>query len=83
MPGPAVCEACGNVVEPVPIVYGYPSVETFEAAQAGELVLGGCVADDTSAQLACPLCENGISTRADDDDDEEVGAFLSYELMDD
>jgi transcription initiation factor TFIIIB Brf1 subunit/transcription initiation factor TFIIB len=81
-PNPVVCDACGNVVVPVPIVYGYPTPETFAAAQAGELVLGGCVSDDTSAQLACALCENVIATRADDDD-EEVGAFLSYQLMDD
>lgn len=27
----------------VPIAYGYPSSELFEAAERGEVVLGGCV----------------------------------------
>ena len=37
---PVNCSVCNGRV--VPIVYGSPSCELFEAAERGEVVLGGC-----------------------------------------
>lgn len=37
---PLRCPICNGKV--VPIVYGEPSCELFEAAERGEVVLGGC-----------------------------------------
>ncbi len=53
--GPA-CPECGtNHV--VPIAYGYPSSETFEAAQRGELMLGGCMVGVGNPTHHCKACE--------------------------
>ena len=35
------CPVCGAAS--VPIAYGYPDLELFEAADRGEVALGGCV----------------------------------------
>jgi hypothetical protein len=35
------CPECGSNEYVVPIVYGYPSEELFEAADRGEVCLGG------------------------------------------
>ncbi len=35
------CPKCGST-KTVPILYGYPSYEAFEAAERGEILLGGC-----------------------------------------
>jgi hypothetical protein len=40
----------------VPIVFGYPMPETFEAAERGEVVLGGCVIDGNEPTARCPHC---------------------------
>lgn len=40
----------------VPILYGLPSHEAFEAEERGELVIGGCM-DDASVDLGCPKCD--------------------------
>ena len=36
-----VCPKCRSD-RTVPILYGYPSHEAFEAEERGELILGGC-----------------------------------------
>ena len=36
-----ICPKCGST-KTVPILYGYPSYEAFEAAERGEILLGGC-----------------------------------------
>jgi len=38
----------------VPVVYGLPTPETFEKAQRGEAVLGGCTPSLVGG--VCPLC---------------------------
>jgi hypothetical protein len=45
-PAGSPCPRCGRPM--VPIVYGYPTPETFESAERGEVVIGGCApnADD-------------------------------------
>lgn len=41
----------------IPIVYGPPGFEVFEAADRGEARLGGCVVDGEEPHWACPVCE--------------------------
>lgn len=41
----------------VPIVYGFPTEETFEEADKGNVVLGGCIIDFDDPQWACVLCK--------------------------
>lgn len=49
------CVACGGE-RFVPIVFGYPLPETFEAAERGEVVLGGCIVSDDDPKVACAAC---------------------------
>ena len=49
----------------MPLVYGLPSPELFEAAERGEAVLGGCVVEPGPvARWACPACGHGLSATA-------------------
>jgi endogenous inhibitor of DNA gyrase (YacG/DUF329 family) len=50
------CPSCAAEVTPVPIVYGYPTVDAFEEADAGRLHLGGCIVTDDDPEFACPAC---------------------------
>ncbi len=53
------CPNCGERVKPLPVLYGYPTPETWEKEQRGELVIGGC--DPTfGADAVCPLCRAPI-----------------------
>lgn len=49
------CERCGSTL--TPIVYGYPTHETFEAADRGEVVLGGCLTWEGRPRAVCRTCE--------------------------
>lgn len=49
------CPKCGAVAG-VPIVYGLPGREAFEAEQRGELVLGGCVIEEGAPTHQCVEC---------------------------
>lgn len=48
------CEKCHNKV--VPIVYGYPSPQTFKKAERGEIKLGGCSIDGPLEELEDLVC---------------------------
>lgn len=48
------CPVCDTAM--VRIVYGYPADETFEAAERGEVVLGGCLMWQGRPQTQCPGC---------------------------
>jgi hypothetical protein len=48
-------------------VYGYPTRETFEAAERGELALGGCVIDEESPDYECRGCGAPLPSVAADD----------------
>lgn len=48
------CATCGG--EMLPIAYGFPSGEMFEASERGELVLGGCVVWSDMPMATCPSC---------------------------
>lgn len=45
------CPVCGAAS--VPIVYGYPDAELFEAADRGEVALGGCVIGENDPTHQC------------------------------
>src|SRR5215210_6361778 len=50
------CPACARRVRPIAIVYGYPSADTFAAAQLGEVAIGGCVVTGNDPTHRCPEC---------------------------
>lgn len=52
---PRPCPRCGST-DAIPIAYGYPARETFEAAERGEVHLGGCVIGPRSPEFACAAC---------------------------
>jgi uncharacterized Zn finger protein (UPF0148 family) len=64
MPTLTVCPLCQRRVRPVPIVFGYPMPETMEAAERGEVILGGCLVDGNEPSARCPKC--GIDLVRDD-----------------
>lgn len=37
-----VCTSCGLADSVVPLAFGFPSPDMFEAAERGEISLGGC-----------------------------------------
>lgn len=39
-----ICPKCGGKL--IEIVYGMPAYETFQAAERGEVYLGGCMMDE-------------------------------------
>ena len=49
------CPRCGSD-STVRIVYGMPVYATFEAAQRGEVALGGCVVQPGQPTRACKSC---------------------------
>jgi hypothetical protein len=57
---PPACPQCGST-DTVPIMYGYPSPETFEAVERGEIpgiAIGGCMVDDANPVWGCPACKH-------------------------
>jgi len=46
-----ICQRCGQ--PGIPIVYGLPGPELFEAAEAGRVALGGCVIYDEMPIWRC------------------------------
>jgi hypothetical protein len=49
------CPACGSR-DALTIEYGYPSVEMGQAAERGEIVLGGCLVGAESPDYECRDC---------------------------
>ncbi|PWW23364.1 hypothetical protein JD79_02538 [Geodermatophilus normandii] len=54
------CPHCPDAPAGVPYVLGLPSAEAFEAAERGEVVLGGCVLSEPVPAWACPRCEASL-----------------------
>jgi len=46
------CPKCGQDTG-IPIAYGMPDMELVEAAQRGEVALGGCLVMDDNPQWQC------------------------------
>jgi hypothetical protein len=55
-PPPLSCPQCGARTV-VPVMYGYPSGDMFEAEQAGEVILGGCVVRAGLPAWKCTSCD--------------------------
>ena len=51
---PVKCKHCGGRVAPV--LYGEPSPEMMDAADRGEVVLGGCCISADGPDYQCPVC---------------------------
>ncbi len=51
-PSDVSCPHCGTT-DPIEIVYGLPSGEMMEAAEAGAIALGGCVINDDNPAYQC------------------------------
>jgi hypothetical protein len=52
---PSSCPQCGGR-RLIPIAYGLPGPELFEAAERGEVILGGCLVDDANPLWQCASC---------------------------
>ncbi len=50
------CPRCDTEIEPLPILYGYPTPEAFLDYEAGRLALGGCMIGPESPEFECPRC---------------------------
>jgi hypothetical protein len=51
------CPEC-RASETVPIVYGFPGGDAFEAEAAGRVILGGCLVDQSYPDYRCGACGN-------------------------
>ena len=51
------CPECQSK-DTMPVVYGFPSPEIFEAAERGDVAIGGCVIQPHNPRWACPACEH-------------------------
>ena len=49
------CPRCGST-DAIRIAYGYPTAETFEAAEREEVRLGGCVIWPEAPDYECRAC---------------------------
>ena len=56
------CPDCGG--GGIRIVYGLPGLEATEAAERGEVALGGCIVGDDDPNLRCRACGNEWSARS-------------------
>lgn len=56
---PIDCRACGATGEPLPVVFGYPTPEAFEAAARGEVELGGC--EPMEFEYVCSNCREPVA----------------------
>ncbi len=50
------CPVCGG--DGLEIIYGFPTQELFEAAQRGEVALGGCIVGGEMPTTECRSCNH-------------------------
>ena len=48
------CPACGGKL--LPIAYGYPGPDLMEAAEKGEVIIGGCEVEEDNPNWQCADC---------------------------
>ena len=48
------CPACASPM--IQILFGMPTPEAFEAAERGEIILGGCCVTGSDPEWQCPKC---------------------------
>ena len=59
------CPDCTGAPLGVPLVYGLPSSEAFEAAERGQIVLAGCLMEPgLTPSWACPECQRPLGREA-------------------
>jgi hypothetical protein len=58
--GETICPRCGSVIDPLPVVYGYPTEDTFAEAEAGRVRLGGCLIGPEAPDYRCPICDAAL-----------------------
>jgi hypothetical protein len=59
------CPECPGSPLAVPLVFGLPDVEAFEAADRGDMVLGGCMMEPgPTPRWACPDCRQPLGWEA-------------------
>jgi len=56
----ARCPRCGVASTLVPIVFGFPSPQTFEAADRGEIAIGGCLVTIEDPTHRCSACAQDV-----------------------
>ncbi len=56
---PRKCPACGST-DVVPILYGMPTAALCDQAEAGQIVLGGCVLTADDPAWRCSVCGTDI-----------------------
>jgi hypothetical protein len=54
------CPVCDGPL--LPVLYGFPSPEMFQASEDGMIILGGCCPGDE--RYRCPRCADGWSPRS-------------------
>ena len=59
------CPACHAEMRPKPILWGYPTRQGFEAAERGELVIGGCLVGGDDQTHVRPRCRARLKESAD------------------
>lgn len=52
---PASCPRCGST-DTIPIAYGLPGPELMEAAERGEVAIGGCIVSGSQPTHECRGC---------------------------
>ena len=57
-PSDVSCPSCGTT-DPIEILYGLPSSEMMEAADAGVIALGGCIVHPDNPAYRCSNSECG------------------------
>lgn len=60
---PGAPHCCDNAMKW--IVYGYPSATMFEAAERGEIELGGCCVDEELPMFRCATCGRTVGRLGD------------------
>ncbi|MFN8017869.1 MAG: hypothetical protein U0P45_07070 [Acidimicrobiales bacterium] len=58
------CPRCGSA-DTIPIIYGLPSADAWDAQERGEAVLGGCCILPGHATDECRACGRSFTDGAD------------------
>ena len=63
----ARCPRCGT--PGIEIVYGLPGPDLAAEAERGEVIIGGCLVDETNPTHQCPACDTTWGGEPWPDDD--------------
>lgn len=64
-----VCPGCGRE-DSIPLIYGMPGSDDFQAAERGAVALGGCLMPEEPAAFVCRSCELEWGSESDPTADE-------------